>query len=112
MSDAMVNEKLHFMYVMHATDPNKAATREGWTDYDQATFDMHWAHLMTAKESGKLVIAGRTLDADGSGPAIVVFEADTPEEAQRFFEAEPFVTRGFCTATLHPFSNPILKVDQ
>jgi hypothetical protein len=32
-----------------------------------------------------------------------------PTDPSKVFEAEPFVTRGFCTATLHPFSSPITK---
>mgnify|MGYP001797517294 CR=1 FL=1 len=102
-------EKLHFMYVMTPTDPSKTLNRDGWTDYDRETFELHMAHLNGALDAGRLILAGRTLDADGNGPAIVVFEAESPEEAQRFFEAEPFVMRGFCTATLHPFSNPITR---
>jgi uncharacterized protein YciI len=105
----MTDEKLQFMYVMRPTDPTKAASRDGWTDYDRETFELNLAHLHCAKGAGKLILAGRTLDSDGSGPAIVVFEADTEGEAQRFFKAEPFLTRGFCTATLHPFSNPVMR---
>jgi uncharacterized protein YciI len=108
----MTDEKRHFMYVMQAKDPSKALSRDGWTDYDRETFELHLAHLHRAKDAGTLILAGRTLDPDGSGPAIVVFEADTEGEAQRFFEAEPFLTRGFCTATLHPFSNPIVREDK
>jgi uncharacterized protein YciI len=94
---------------MTPTDPSKALSRDRWTDYDLETFELHLAHLNGALEAGKLILAGRTLDPDGSGPAICVFQAESAEEAQRFFAAEPFVTRGFCTATLHPFSNPITK---
>jgi len=102
-------EKLHFMYVMRPTDPAKALNRDGWTEYDHETFDLHMAHLNGALAAGNIVLAGRTLDPGGDGPAIVVFKAESAEKAQRFFEAEPFITRGFCTATLHPFSNPITK---
>jgi uncharacterized protein YciI len=105
----MTDEKRHFMYVMQATDPSKTLSRDGWTDYDRETFELHLAHLQGAKDAGKLILAGRTLDPDGAGPAICIFQAESTEEAQRFFEAEPFVTRGFCTATLHLFSNPITK---
>jgi uncharacterized protein YciI len=101
--------KLHFMYVMTPTDPSKTISRDGWTDYDRETFQLHLAHMDRALEAGTLVLAGRTLDPDGSGPAICVFQANSLEEAQRFFEAEPFITRGFCTATLHPFSNPMTR---
>ncbi len=100
------------MYVMRATDPSKALSRDGWTDYDRETFELHLAHLQCTKGASKLILAGRMLDPDGSGPAIVVFEANTEGKAQRLFEAEPFLTCGFCTATLHPFSNPIMRENE
>jgi uncharacterized protein YciI len=94
---------------MTPTVPSKAVSRDGWTDCDRETFQLHLAHLNGALGAGKLILAGRTLDQDGSGPAICVYQAESVEEAQRFFAAEPFIIRGFCTATLHPFSNPITK---
>ena len=108
----MSDEKLHYMYVMHPTDPQKAVNRDAWTSYDFETFDLHMAHLTSLQAAGKLILAGRTLEVDGTGPAICVFEANSVEEGQRIFEAEPFVTRGFCTATLHAFSNPILGTSE
>jgi len=105
----MRNDTLHFMYVMHPTDPSKAAGRDGWTDDDHETFRLHMAHLNGLLEKGQLILAGRALDQGGAGPAICIYTADSAEEGQRIFDAEPFVTRGFCTAVLHPFSNPITK---
>ncbi len=96
-------EKLQFICVMHAVDPAKAASREDWTDYDNETFRLHWDRLARARGDGTLLVAGRAQDADGAGPAIVIFEVASEEEARRFMESEPFVTRGFATATLHPF---------
>ncbi len=102
-------EKLHYMYVMTPTDPAKTVSRDNWTDYDRETFQLHVERINAALENGNLVLAGRTLDDDGKGPAIVIFQADSEEEAQAFFAAEPFVTRGFVTAVLHKFSNPMMK---
>ena len=92
-----------FMYVMEATDPAKAASRESWTEYDNETFQLHWDRLEKARDAGVLLLAGRSQDADGAGPAIVIFEADSEEDARRFMESEPFVVRGFSRANLHPF---------
>jgi uncharacterized protein YciI len=103
MSNAMVAEKLQYMYVLQAVDPLKAASRENWTAHDQETFDLHWDRLVRLREAGTVLLAGRAQDADGGGPAIVIFEADSEEDARRLVDEEPFVTRGFATATLHPF---------
>lgn len=96
-------EMSHYIYVMEPVDPAKAASRETWTDHDRESFDLHWARLEQAKEEGVLLLAGRSPDPSGTGPAIVIFEAESDEAAQRFFEAEPFLTRGFVRATLYPF---------
>jgi uncharacterized protein YciI len=88
---------------MHATDPAKAASRDNWTEEDKETFDLHLSRLEKLKEDGVLLLAGRAQDADGTGPAIVLFEAPSEDEAKRIFEEEPFFVRGFAQGTLHPF---------
>jgi uncharacterized protein YciI len=97
------NGKLQYIYVMHAVDPSKAASRDNWTPEDFETFDLHWANLERLKDAGKLILAGRAQDADGTGIAICILEVDSEDEAQSIFEAEPFVQRGFATAPLHPY---------
>lgn len=104
-------EKLQFMYVMQAIDPAKAASRDTWTEYDYETFDLHWDRLQHARGEGSLLLAGRAQDADGTGPAIVIFEAESEGEARRFFESEPFLTRNFAQATLHPFRVAVSRSD-
>ena len=99
----MTDEKLQFVYFLRAVDPAKAANRENWTVEDHQTFGLHWENLERLKKLGVLILAGRSKDPDGSGPAFVILETDTEAEARRHFHAEPFVTRGFATATLHPF---------
>jgi uncharacterized protein YciI len=88
---------------MQAVDPWKAASRDNWTARDHETFQLHWNRLGEMHRAGTLLLAGRAQDADGSGPGIVIFEADSDEAAQRVFEEEPFFVRGFARGTLHPF---------
>jgi uncharacterized protein YciI len=99
----MPDEKLQYMYLFRANDPAKAASRDNWTSEDEETFNLHWANLNGLIEEGKLILAGRAYDPDGTGPAIVILEVDSEEEAQRIFDSEPFFTRGFATGRLHPF---------
>jgi uncharacterized protein YciI len=99
----MPDEKLQFMYMIQAVNPAKAASRDNWTDEDAETFNLHWANLERLRDEGKLILAGRAQDADGTGPAICILEVESEQEAQRIFESEPFFTRGFATGELHPF---------
>ncbi|PZN31453.1 MAG: hypothetical protein DIU71_09870, partial [Proteobacteria bacterium] len=56
------------------------------------------AHLRAAWEAhtrGELVLAGAFADpADG---AVLLFEADSPEPAERFARADPYVRHGLVT---------------
>lgn len=99
----MTDEKLQYMYIMQAHDPAKAASQENWTAEDQETFNLHWANLERLRDEGRLILAGRAQDADGSGPAVCILEVDSEEEAKRIFESEPFFQRGFASGRLHPF---------
>jgi uncharacterized protein YciI len=92
--------RAQYMYVMHPVDPSKAANPDLWTEDDHESFNLHWNRLEQATKDGVVLVAGRAQDADGKGPAIVIFEAESEEEARRFFESEPFITPG----CLHPFA--------
>jgi len=95
------NAKAQYMYVMYPMDPSKAANPELWTAEDHQSFNLHWNRLEQATKEGVVLGAGRAQD-DGAEPAIVLFESESQAEATRFFESEPFITRGFATARLHP----------
>jgi uncharacterized protein YciI len=103
------DRRRQYLYFLEAVDPAKAASRETWTDYDQETFDLHWARLKQLRDARTLLMAGRSHDPSGTGPAIVIFEAESDDEAQRILDEEPFVARGFAKATLHPFSVAISR---
>lgn len=90
------------IYLIQAIDPSNAASRDNWAPEDEETFNLHWANLERLRDAGVLILAGRAQDADGTGPAICILEVDSDDEAQRIFESEPFVTRGFATGKLHP----------
>jgi uncharacterized protein YciI len=92
-----------YIYVLEAVEPDKAAGKVPMTPDDEETFRLHWARLEAARDDRSLILAGRSQDADAAGPAIVIFEADSDTEAQRFMEADPFVERGFARATVFPF---------
>jgi uncharacterized protein YciI len=104
-------DRAQYIYVMHALDPAKAASRDSWTKEDQETFNLHWTRLERARDEGRLILAGRSQDGDGRGPAIVIFEAESDDDAQRFFEEEPFFVQGFAQGTLHPFRVAVSRTD-
>jgi uncharacterized protein len=86
------------------TDPT------AWTDEDGRIGSEHYDRLKRAALDGTVILAGLALDA--AGPAIVIFEADTDEDAERFMLEDPFVANGLFTATLHPFSASLVRASE
>lgn len=78
-----------------------------WTERDRAVGAAHFERLREGTEAGTVILAGLALDAEG--PAVVIFEADSDEEAQRFMAQDPFVVHGLFTATLHPFTASLVR---
>ena len=64
------------------------------------------AHIAWALESGIIRMAGPLLDDDGETMigSLLVIEAEDPEAARRFAEADPYARAGlFERVEIHPF---------
>jgi len=53
----------------------------------------HAAHVQEAADAGSLALAG-SLGAPDDGSAMLLFEIDSPREAERFAQADPYVIEG------------------
>lgn len=103
-----MGEKLQFIYHFLPGERADLATNPGaWTEEDMAVGTAHHERLKQATEDGIVILAG--FSQDGIGPAIVIFEADSEEEARRFMEEDPFVSEGLFRAELHPFRAALVK---
>ncbi len=89
--------------------PELATDPEAWSADDEQIGVDHYEYLRAATEDGVVILAGRS--QDGIGPAIVIFEAESPEAANAFMEADPFVSTGLFTASVHPFNVALQRVD-
>jgi uncharacterized protein len=57
--------------------------------------ELHLKHGWAAHERGELLLGGALADPiDG---AVLLFRAETPEVAERFAKADPYVTNGLVT---------------
>ena len=79
-------------------------------DLIAATRPTHRQYLTALLNEGKLLSAGPFTDDSG---ALIVYEADTLEQAEQYLKADPFCTAGvFLKWTLRPwrvvFGNPTL----
>ena len=66
---------------------------------------IHRAYLAELMKAGKLAISGPFVDDSGG---LIVYEADSAEEAGQFIAADPFSKAGvFATWTIRPW-NPVM----
>ncbi|HSR32935.1 MAG TPA: YciI family protein [Anaerolineae bacterium] len=97
----------HFIYVFDPVRPEMVTSPEAWTEKDLRIAEKHFSYLKKATEDGIVILAGRSLD--GKGPAVVILEATSEEEARRFMEGDPFVAYGLMRAHLHPFRAALVR---
>lgn len=103
-----MSEKKHFLYQFVPLDrPELMTDPEAWTERDEQISSEHYQYLVKAWEEKVLIFAGRSLD--GVGPAVVVFEAASEEEARRFMLGDPFVREELFGAELHPFRAALMR---
>lgn len=101
--------KLHFVYVFDPVRPEMVTNPDAWIDEEIRIAEAHFAYLQAATRAGTVILAGRSLD--GIGPAVVILEAESENEARRFMENDPFVAGGLMRARLHPFRAALIRAE-
>lgn len=99
--------KGQFVYVFDPVRPELVTDPDAWTEEEIRIANEHFAYLQKATIDGIVILAGRSLD--GVGPAVVVFEADSEDDARCFMLADPFVAGGLMRASLHPFRAALVR---
>jgi len=87
--------------------PDLARNPAMWTEHDEQVASEHVAYISKAADDGTVILAGRA--QDGIGPAVVILEMATVEEAEAFMRADPFVREGLFGADLHPFRAAFMR---
>ena len=101
--DGSATPKLkQYLYLLKLTP--RLHSDDAWTAADNAAVQRHFAQLQQATATGKVILAGRTLEPGDRTFGLVIFEAVDDEQARQFMESDPAVVAGVMTATLHPYS--------
>ncbi len=100
-------EQRQYIYVFDPVRPEMVTDPDAWTKEEIQIAERHYTYLKQATEAGTVLLAGRSLDEQG--PAVVIFEADSEDEARRFMESDPFVSGGLMRANLHPFRAALVR---
>lgn len=70
---------------------------------------IHRQYLASLKEKGQLAVSGPFTDDSG---ALIVYEAGSPEEAEKLLRADPFCTHGiFVSWKIRPWNTVIANRD-
>jgi len=102
------NHKKQFIYVLKLIPA--LLVDKNWTKKEEAIVERHFANLKLLLEEGKLVLAGKTDGLNETTFGIVIFEADSEEEAQSIMLNDPAVAEGIMKAELFPFRVAMMKI--
>lgn len=92
---------MQYLYRIQPTRP--AMLTDGPTPEEQRIVGEHFHYLQGLTEQGIVVLAGRTLNTDESSFGIVIFNAESDEEASAITERDPAVRQGVMRAEVFPY---------
>ena len=106
--EARKKERKQFVYVLKLTP--RLLDEKNWTEQYRQIVGRHFRRLQQMHKEGRVLLAGRTLnESDPSQFGVVIFEADSEEEARKVMEADDAVREKLMTAQLFPFSVALIK---
>ena len=91
----------HFLIVLRPVP--RLHDQTAWTKEDNAAVGAHFNRLKAAVAEGKVLLAGRTTEPLDRTMGLIIFSAPDEAAAREFMNADPCVTAGVMTATLHPY---------
>jgi len=98
---------MQFIYVLKLRP--RLLIEENWTDTDEEIVSRHFQKLQSLLNEGKLILAGKTDGLDEKTFGIVIFEAESKEEAIKIMKNDPAVKEGIMTAELFPYHVALLR---
>ncbi|MGD6968249.1 YciI family protein [Rossellomorea vietnamensis] len=100
-------ENQQFLYKLKLVD--RWTTEENWTDKENDIVARHFRYLTKLLEDKILIFAGKTKGLDSSTFGIVIFQAETEDEAVSIMNQDPAVKEGIMTAELFPFQVALMQ---
>ncbi|HVO74010.1 MAG TPA: YciI family protein [Ignavibacteriaceae bacterium] len=96
-----------FIYVLKLTPAYY--DNNNWKDKDKETIQVHFKRLQDMLAEGKLITAGRTDVENAKTFGIVVFEADSFEDAVNIANEDPAVKAGIMSVEVFPFHLALMR---
>ena len=100
------NQNTDQLFIYHVTLTEKYNDPDMWTEETQQIIADHAEFLNDLGRNGMLIQAGRTLYDPGDERlfGIVIFKAESLEEAKKMIENDPSRLKGVQEGEVHPFS--------
>ncbi len=77
---------------------------KNWTDIDNTIVSEHFNNLLQLKEKGVLLLAGKTAGNDRDTFGVVIFKAQSFENAERIMLSDPAIKKGIMTGKLWEYN--------
>lgn len=94
---------MEFVYIFK---PKRERFLETMTPEEMAAMAQHLQYAKELFDAGKIVLGGACTDG---AYGIIVFRAESEEEAQGIFNNDPAVRAGIVIAELHPYKIALLR---
>jgi len=105
-----MEKKKQFVYVLRLIP--RLHDDNNWTEKDEDIVNRHFLRLKRYTEEGKVILAGRTLNEASNSFGLVIFEAESEEEAIEFMKGDPTVAEGIMTAQVFPYSVALMRKEK
>jgi uncharacterized protein YciI len=96
-----MSEAKQYLYRIKPTRPEMLI--EGLTPQESEIVSQHFTYLQQLVQQGVVILAGRTLNTDEDSSGIVIFKADSEEQARTIMNNDPAVNQGVMHAKLFPY---------
>jgi uncharacterized protein YciI len=81
----------------------------GASEDEKRIVSEHFSYLQSLQQKGVLILAGRTQNTDPSSHGIVIFTAESDEQARKIMLEDPAVDKKVFRAELFPYRIALLS---
>lgn len=98
---------MQYLYKIQTVRP--AMLTEGPTEEEAEITTQHFNYLKDLQEKGVVILAGRTTSDDYSSFGIIIFNAESDEDAKAIVENDPAVKNRIMRAEWYPYRIALIK---
>lgn len=98
----------YYLYTLQLAPP--LLNQDNWTEKENKIVEKYFQRLKQFRDEGVVIFAGRVSTMDPEGFGIVIFKADSQEDALAMMENDPAVSERIMSAKLFPFSISLMQI--